>query len=301
MSYSLEVVSCHPKFAGKLFRKHLYNGLETIGVWENEPFEIRFVNNSWEKIQVKLSIDGVDILTGEKASAQPSGKMWAVDPYKTLTVKAWAETNHGGSGFIFTNPENGVSSHIHQDSSNNGIIAAAVFKEGYVQPINWNLPIIKEYYYPFPYNWFPLYPAPYYPYPDYWYQGTICTTSISSNTNCAFTISGYTDSFILNNQGLSTKTLSINTLPSVGAREYLDQEIKQTTEFIKPILEKKLLVRYMWWDELKQEINKESSFKANNLGFPGDPDSQNFSLGNVPKIKQFYSSSIIPKEIHRLV
>ena len=67
-NYSLEVISHHPTFKNKSLRKYYVDGIDTIGAWGDEPFEIVFKNNTWQKVQVKLSLDGTDILTGEPAN-----------------------------------------------------------------------------------------------------------------------------------------------------------------------------------------------------------------------------------------
>jgi len=45
-NYSLEIISHHPKFNNKALRKYYVDGIETIGAWGDEPFEIRFKNNT---------------------------------------------------------------------------------------------------------------------------------------------------------------------------------------------------------------------------------------------------------------
>src|ERR1700690_45680 len=92
-NYTLEIISHHPEFKNRNLKKYLVEGIETVGAWGNEPFEIRFKNNTYQKIQVKLSVDGTNILTGEPATTEVSKNMWVVNGYGTLNLKAWPE-NH---------------------------------------------------------------------------------------------------------------------------------------------------------------------------------------------------------------
>src|SRR6266850_1095133 len=110
-NYTLEVISHLPQFKIKNLRKYYVDGIETVGAWGDEPFEIRFKNNTWQKVQVKISVDGTDVLSGKPADTELSKDMWVVNGYATLTIKAWPETNNGGAGFVFTSANNGVATH----------------------------------------------------------------------------------------------------------------------------------------------------------------------------------------------
>lgn len=127
--YDLKVISRHSEFNGKQLKKYDVNGISTIGVYGDEPFEILFTNNFSKKIQVRISIDGIDTLTGELATTSPNGKMWVVQPFRDLSLKAWAETNKGGAQFVFTHENNSVALHTQNNLSSKGIISAAVFTE----------------------------------------------------------------------------------------------------------------------------------------------------------------------------
>lgn len=134
-NYTLEIISHHSKFNNKSLRKYYVDGIETVGAWGDEPFEIRFTNKTWQKVQVKISLDGTDILTGKPADTQVSKDMWVVNGYSSISLKAWPEDNNGGAAFIFTSANNSVAVHTHGDLSSRGIIAAAVFTERHVEPI----------------------------------------------------------------------------------------------------------------------------------------------------------------------
>ena len=125
-NYSLEVISHHPQFKNKNLRKYYVDGIDTVGAWGDEPFEIKFTNHSWQKVQVKISLDGTDVLSGATANTSVDNNMWVVNAYGTMTLKAWPETAQGGAAFVFTSANNSVAVHTHGDLSARGIIAVAV-------------------------------------------------------------------------------------------------------------------------------------------------------------------------------
>src|SRR5574338_1333409 len=151
-NYSLEIISHHPTFRNKSLRKYYVEGIETVGAWGDEPFEIKFTNHTWQKVQVKITVDGTDVLTGEPATTDPTKEMWVVNGYGTLSLKAWPETSNGGAAFIFTSANNSVAIHTHGDLSSRGIVAAAVYVEGHVEPIRYTPIVINNDYHHYPYR-----------------------------------------------------------------------------------------------------------------------------------------------------
>jgi len=139
----LEIISnrsnsfAHSKRA---LRQYHVDNINTIGVFGDEPFSIRFRNSSFNRVQVKLSLDGTDILTGQVADLDPQSKMWVVNAYGTLELKAWPESHQGGAAFVFSTVENSVAAHTHGDLTAKGFISAAVFIESYVPPQRYYVP-----------------------------------------------------------------------------------------------------------------------------------------------------------------
>lgn len=294
--YTLEIISHHPQFKNLPLRKYGIDGVETVGAWGNEPFEIRFKNNTYSDVQVKLSVDGTDVLTGAPASTNSAGQMWLVKRYSQLCLKAWPESHNGGASFVFTSADNSVALNTRGDLSNRGIIAAAVFEEGYVEPIRID---------------------------NHWYRDCDCdcydygrvrrrgfgllnNSTISTNsTKCADSFSSQSvnysdisDSRSLNLSEDSDSTSSCNTssdlksLASVGAGSYVSQKISYVSGLKKPVLAETVKVKYVWWDELKAALDKQSNvINDDPTGFPGDPRPQMINLKGTPRIDT-------PKEKH---
>ena len=130
----LILFSLNPANSRRQMRAYEVDGISHVGVELGESYGIRFRNTSGERLQVRLSVDGTDVLTGDKATLDPSGKMWVVRPYDLLELTAWPETTQGGASFVFTSQEDSVAAHTHGDTSAKGIISAAVFTEGYRPP-----------------------------------------------------------------------------------------------------------------------------------------------------------------------
>lgn len=292
-NYTLEIISHHPKFASKALRKYYVDGIETVGAWGDEPFEIRFKNNTWQKVQVKITLDGTDILTGKPADTEVSKDMWVVNGYATLSLKAWPETNNGGAQFVFTSANNSVAVHTHGDLSSRGIIAAAVFTEGHVEPIKITYPT------------YPIYETHnhhHYHYDSrckgmgggYYGSGGITYTSntggliggtLSSNTvvcnNAAPSSTNYLSSDM--SEGASASA-GLESLVSVGAGQHVDQKITYVSGLIKPVFTETVRVRYLWWDDLQDKLRTNSVAQPHASGFPGDRERKNIDLKGTPRV-----------------
>lgn len=286
-NYSLNIISRLPDFNGKSLKKYKIEGIETIGAWGNEPFEIQFKNNTYQKIQVKISLDGTDILTGEQATSEPTGQMWVVNGKETLTLKAWPETNNGGAGFVFTSGDKSVALHTHGDTSHRGIIAAAVFTEGHVEPIRLTKTEQHHHHHHHDYWW----NSPYY------LGGYVYGSSTGDNLKGS--------SFGGGTRGMSSGSLSFNatadaapvssnyfsadvgesdsltSLASVGAGSYTEQQISYTTGLVKPLLNTTVRVKYVWWDDLVSALRTNTAVSPQPSGFPGDKPLM--SLGSTPR------------------
>lgn len=282
-NYSLEVISHHPQFKNKNLRQYYVDGINTVGAWGNEPFEIKFKNNTYQKVQVKISLDGTDVLTGQPANTEVSSKMWVVNGYETLNLKAWPETNNGGASFIFTSANNSVAVHTHGDLSSRGIIAAAVYVEGKVEPIYHR--VEHHHHYPRNYLW------------DGVYIGGVLNTNntIGGGSFGGPTYSTNSSSFSLNDSDTVVTSNSLNTndsrskdlesLVSVGAGDHVDQKITYVSGLIKPTFTETLRVKYLWWDDLQAKLRENNVPAPHASGFPGDRNHNVMSLGNTPRVE----------------
>lgn len=288
-NYSIEIISHHPKFENKSLKKYNVDGIETVGAWGDEPFEIRFKNNTWQKVQVKLSLDGTDILTGDKANTEVSSDMWVVNGYGTLALKAWPETRNGGSRFVFTGAANSVAVHTHGDLSSRGIIAAAVYTEGHVEPfrLTFNGSFNSSDYYT---NNRGLSGR----------RSRIGDVSkggdLRSETICDSGASYSASLDCLDIAPAASKNLE--SLVAIGAGEHVTQKIVNVVGLIKPMLAETVRVKYLWWDDLVSKLKENNVAEPHPSGFPGDKTQSIMSIGNTPKVGSFKRSAPVDAPVY---
>lgn len=288
-NYSLEIISHHPTFKNKSLRKYYVDGIDTIGAWGDEPFEIKFTNHTWQKVQVKITLDGTDVLTGEPATTDPTKDMWVVNGYGTMSLKAWPENNNGGAQLVFTSANNSVAVHTHGDLSSRGIIAAAVYTEGHVEPTRIN----NNYYYG---NVRRKSIVDYTAYPSWGGTGDFTLGGGISFNSCDATPAAAGGTYSCTNIGEASNfsdargendMKGLESLVSVGAGQHVDQKITYVQGLIKPTFTETVRVKYLWWDDLVAKLHQNNVPMPHASGFPADGDRKNINLGSTPRIGSF--------------
>jgi hypothetical protein len=279
--YTLEIISRDVDNDGETFQSYDVDGNRTIGVGKREPFAIRFKNNTWNRIQLRLSVDGTDILTGKKASTNPKGKMWVVEANDTLEIEAWPEDNSGGARFVFGEAGKGVAVNTHGDTRGVGLIAAAVFNERYLHGGD----VI-------------LCGGSYVGSGDVLFSSNASLGGVKyggpyrSDTKCAVdsTKSASPRRERRRTGGQKTQKPRSDTYkfeyaempaPAVGAGEHVDQTIVKTAGLRNPSLDEVIEIKYEWWTRLRKKIGRYVG-KTEATAFPADDD-RNINLRGVPK------------------
>lgn len=174
--------------------------------------------------------------------------------------------------------------------SNRGIIAVAVFEEGYVEPVR-----IEHHYYhndsddfgrPGSYRRRGLLGSD-----DLTYKSicrndtkgvsTKCSNSINESSDVDYYSS---DSLTLDEQSDSRTSSDLKSLASVGAGSYTAQKISYTTGLKQPVFVDTLRVKYVWWDDLKAKLAESNYMNEHPNGFPGDPPRKMINLKSTPRI-----------------
>ncbi len=127
----IKIQSRMPGYFGRELRQYEIEGIKTVGVLRDEPYQIVFHNTLPQMVQVILSIDGTNVQTGRKAILSPHTQMWVVRANSQMTLKAWPEDTEGGAELIFRDADLSVAAHTHGDLGALGYISAGVYVEGF--------------------------------------------------------------------------------------------------------------------------------------------------------------------------
>lgn len=112
---------------GRPIKEYGHRGLTFIEGRKNQPYTIRFRNNSARRCLAVVSIDGIDVVDGKPATQESRG--YIVPAYAAVEIKGWRTSTETVNDFVFTTKPEGYSAQSQQDDSNSGVVSVKVFDE----------------------------------------------------------------------------------------------------------------------------------------------------------------------------
>ena len=95
-------------------------------------YSVRLTNTTGERVLVVLSVDGVNAVSGQTASASQTG--YVLDPWETADIAGWRKSLNDIAQFLFTDLPDSYAARTGRPDDV-GVIGIAVFKERRVQPV----------------------------------------------------------------------------------------------------------------------------------------------------------------------
>lgn len=89
-------------------------------------YSLRVANNTGGRVLVVMSVDGVNILTGETAGYDQRG--YVFDPYESYDISGWRKSDHEVAQFSFASQSRSYAARTGRPHDV-GVIGMAVFKE----------------------------------------------------------------------------------------------------------------------------------------------------------------------------
>lgn len=117
---------------GRAYREFHQQRQAWIAGEQGEPYQISLHNNSNERVLVVLSVDGVNAISGERASFQQAGYVLA--PYGETVVRGWRKSLGSVAQFYFTRSGDSYAARTDRPFDV-GVIGAAVFRERPQPPV----------------------------------------------------------------------------------------------------------------------------------------------------------------------
>jgi hypothetical protein len=94
---------------------------------EGERYEIVVRNLTPHRIEVVVSVDGLDVLDGRSASYAKRGHL--IEGKGTIRIAGWRTSTSSVAAFRFASKSDSYAERKHGDSRNVGVIGVAVFKQ----------------------------------------------------------------------------------------------------------------------------------------------------------------------------
>lgn len=115
-------------------RSYHWNKKRFVAGRDGSDYSIVVKSHARSRLEIVLSVDGLDVLDGKPASTKKRGYiLW---PGQTLEVKGWRTSENQVASFQFSSVADSYSNLKHGTTRNIGVIGMGVFTEKGVDP--WN-------------------------------------------------------------------------------------------------------------------------------------------------------------------
>lgn len=111
---------------GRKLETWRHDGRIYIAGTPGERYALRLVNRSGGRLLTVLSVDGVNVVTGETAAARQSG--YVLGPWQSAEIRGWRKSLDDVAAFYFTALPDAYAARTGRPD-NVGVIGVAVFRE----------------------------------------------------------------------------------------------------------------------------------------------------------------------------
>ena len=109
-----------------------HRGASWVAGRPGDRYAVRLTNRSGGRVLVVLSVDGVNVVSGETASTGQTG--YVLGPWATAEITGWRKSYSEAAAFYFTALPDSYAARTDRPD-NVGVIGAAIFRERVVQPV----------------------------------------------------------------------------------------------------------------------------------------------------------------------
>ncbi|MBN8740600.1 MAG: hypothetical protein BGP24_21445 [Lysobacterales bacterium 69-70] len=118
--------------SGTPLQQYPYRGDSFVAGAPGHRYAVRLTNRGNERVLAVLSVDGVNVISGEAAATAQTG--YVLDPYETTEVAGWRKNMNEIAAFEFTSLSESYAAQTGRPG-NVGIIGMAVFRERNPRPV----------------------------------------------------------------------------------------------------------------------------------------------------------------------
>jgi hypothetical protein len=119
-------VEIYDRTDGRTLPVHYADGRRWVAGEPRHEYGIRLRNQTGERVLAVVSVDGVNVVTGQTASPSQSG--YVLGPWQAATIDGWRKNLDGVAAFYFTALSNSYAARTGRPTDV-GVIGVAVFRE----------------------------------------------------------------------------------------------------------------------------------------------------------------------------
>ena len=117
-------------------RNYHWDGKRFVVGRNGSKYSISVKNNARSRLEVVLSVDGLDVVDGKSASIKKRG--YIIWPGQTVEIKGWRSSEREVASFVFSSVSASYANLKHGKTRNVGVVGMAVFTEKGIDPWSGN-------------------------------------------------------------------------------------------------------------------------------------------------------------------
>ncbi len=121
-NYEVEVL-----INGRPAKEYYHEGKVFIEGREGTSYKIKIRNNGCNKIKAVISVDGLNVISGEEAKL--NGRGYILNGYNSLTIDGWRKSNSNVHEFYFSDINESYSVRGGKGDKNIGVIGVSIVEE----------------------------------------------------------------------------------------------------------------------------------------------------------------------------
>ena len=119
-------VDVYDRTEDRALESHRHRGRQYIVGTPGHEYAVRIRNCSDRRVLAVVSVDGVNVVTGETAAPDQSG--YVIEPYGYVTIEGWRKDLERTAAFYFSEPGSAYATRTDRPE-NLGVIGVALFRE----------------------------------------------------------------------------------------------------------------------------------------------------------------------------
>ena len=123
---ALADVDVHDRSAMRVLEIHRHRGRQYIQGEAGNEYAIDVRNCSGHRVLAVVSVDGVNVISGETAAPDQSG--YVIEPWGRVTIEGWRKSLERTAAFYFSNPGDAYATRTGRPDDV-GVIGVALFRE----------------------------------------------------------------------------------------------------------------------------------------------------------------------------
>ena len=119
-------VNVHDRDSGQQLKLYLHRGQYYVVGTPGNRYAVSIRNPRGERIMTVVSVDGVNVVSGETAAPNQTG--YVLDPYGATEINGWRKTMNEVASFVFSQERDSYAARTDRPD-HVGVIGTAVFRE----------------------------------------------------------------------------------------------------------------------------------------------------------------------------